>query len=498
MLKNNLNQFRRFLTLCMISIMPYFFISPSIAQVQSPINANERFASEIFQFLAAEVALQRGDVSLAYQTMFNLAKNTRNPKIAQHAMEIALTAQSPAASLEAARLWDELTPDSDTNSKEVFLTLLMFNNKWNEAVEPTIKYLKTQTAAKRDEFFTQLLPIIGKSNNQDVSNVAIARIINALNPLPKNTNILFIYALGEEKLGNFANMEKILLSIIKQNPKDASALNALGYSYADRNINLVEALRLIQQANTISPSDPYILDSLGWAYYRLGKNDLAIQYLTQSFTQLAEAEVGAHLGEVLWVIKQVDEAEKVWRKAESINASHATLRETLKRLRPDWASTELFDESISRQWDGRFAVKINNNQSSNGGSGSFSLTHENLNDNLDIRGPLGVSIAKINVTPSRATLEQKGEVLTAIDADLLVFQATQLPIPARGLSAWLSGFTRPGSPGAVKRNDSGQVTEITQDGWSLKYTWDTNNKLQKLNMTRSNQDGDIEVRLIID
>ena len=107
-------------------------------------------------------------------------------------------------------------------------------------------------------------------------------------------------------------------------------------------------------------------------------------------------------------------------------------------------------------------------------------------------------MAKINITPSRATLEQNGQVVTAIDADQLVFQATQLPIPARGLSAWMSGFTIPGSPGSVTRNESGQVTEISQDGWLLKYTWDKNNKLQRLNMTRSSQDGDIEVRLILD
>jgi len=342
------------------------------------------------------------------------------------------------------------------------------------------------------------MPIIGKSYNQYVSNVAIAKIINSLKPLPKNTNILFVYALGEEKLGNFANTEKVLLSIIQQKPDDASALNALGYSYADRNINLTEALRLILKANSSSPNDPYILDSLGWVYFRLGRNDLAIQYLTQSFNQLAEAEVGAHLGEVLWVSKEPEAAEKIWRKAESINASQSTLRDTLRRLRPDWSSTELFDEAISRQWNGRFAVTVNTNKTKNGGNGGFTLTRENLNDNLEIRGPLGASIAKINVTPSQASLEQNGQIITAIDADQLIFQATQLPIPARGLSAWLSGFSRSGSPGAVKRNEAGQVTEITQDGWLLKYTWDSNNKLQRLNLTRSSQDGEIEVRLIID
>ena len=250
MFKFNLYQIRRFLSFGLLTIMPYFFMAHPYAQSSTNLNENEKYTSEVFQFLAAEIALQRGDIALSYQTMFNLAKNTRDPRIAQHAMEIALAAQSASASLESARLWDELTPDTDTNSKEVYLTLLMFNNKWNEAIEPTVKYLKSQTPAKREAFLGQILPILGKSNNQDVSNVAIAKILNALKTTPKNPSILFIYALGEEKLGNFSNMEKILLSLIKENPNDSSALNALGYSYADRNVNLTESLRLIQKANS--------------------------------------------------------------------------------------------------------------------------------------------------------------------------------------------------------------------------------------------------------
>jgi outer membrane biogenesis lipoprotein LolB len=237
---------------------------------------------------------------------------------------------------------------------------------------------------------------------------------------------------------------------------------------------------------------------LGWVYFRLGNKELAIQYLKQSFDQLPEAEVAAHLGEAYWSSGATNEAEAVWRKGEALNASQATLRDTLKRLKPDWSSVELFDESISRQWDGRFSVKSAINESKNGGTGAFTLIHENLNDKLEIRGPLGASIAKINVTPGKAFLEQNGQTTTAIDADELIFQATKLPIPARGLSAWMSGYTRPGSPGAIKRNDTGQVAEIVQDGWLLKYTWDSNNKLQRLNMTRSSPEGDIEVRLILD
>ncbi len=498
MLKYNLYQIRRFLTVCLVSIMPYFWMMPSQVQAQTSIFNSESFSSQVFQYLASQIALQRGDISLSYQSMFNLAKNSRDPRIAQQAMEIALAAQSPEASLESAKLWDELTPDADTNSKEVLITLLMFNNKWNESVQPTIKLLKTKTVAERDDFLTKLLPILARSTNQDQSTVALAKIINAFKPLPKDTNILFLYSLGEDKLGHYDNMEKVLRSIIQQKPNDSSALNALGYSFADRNIHLQESFNLIQEALKYAPNDPYIIDSLGWIYYRLGQYDVAITQLKQSFELLPEAEVGAHLGEVLWVNGQKEDALNVWRKAESINASQSTLRETLQRLKPDWSSTEVFDSTVSRRWDGRFAIKVNGKSSQNGGNGAFYLSHENLSDNLEIRGPLGSSIAKINITPSKATLEQNGKLVTAMDADQLIQQATGLPIPGRGLSAWLSGYARPGSPGTVKRNENGQVVEISQDGWLLNYSWGSNNKLQKINMNRSGQEGDIEIRLIID
>ena len=498
MLKNNLYRFRRFMALCLLSIMPYFLIMPSHAQPLVSFSSSEAYSNYVFQYLTSEIALQRGDVTLSYQTMFYLAKTTRDPRISQQALEIALAAQSPQAALDAAQLWDELTLDTDTTSKEILVTLLMFNNKWSESVQPSIQFLKKKNASESEAFYTKLIPILARSNNQEQSTVALAQIINGSKRTPKNTTILFLYALGEEKLGHYENMEKVLRGNLQQNPNDASSLNALGYSFADRKIHLQEALNLIQKALTQSPNDPYIIDSLGWVYYRLGQSDVAITYLRQSFELLPEAEVGAHLGEVLWVIGQQDEAMSTWRKAESINASQSTLRETLQRLKPDWSSSVIFDNTKKRQWNGRFAVKMNGKSSQNGGNGGFTLSHENLTDNLEIRGPLGSSIAKINVSASRASLEQNGKITSAVDADQLVQQATGLPIPARGLSAWLSGYVRSGSPGSIKRNINGQVTEIAQDGWQLSYIWSPNNQLQKLNMNRKDPDGDIEVRLIID
>ena len=499
MLKNNLYHLHRFLSQGLIVIMPYLWVGPSFAQAPVETNDPQKLTNEVFQYLVSQFSLQGGDISLSYDAMFDLAKKTRDPRIAQQAMEIALAAQSASASLDAARLWDELAPKDNHSSKEVLITLLMLNNRWEEVVDPMIGYLKTIAPEKRDDFLNRSVPILAKSNNQEQSNIAMAKIFDAIQVLPNQASLQFIYAMGEERLGRYDQMEMLLRFVLKQKPNDAGALNALGYSLADRNMKLPEALELIQQALLEAPNDPFILDSLGWVYYRLGNISEAIRYLTQSFEKAPEPEVGAHLGEVLWVNGQESGAKEIWQKAETVDPHQTTLRKTIQRFVPNWNNQLLFDESINRKWAGRFSVNVNKiNANNTGGSGTFSLVHENMTDLLEIQNPLGASIAKINITPKLATIERKGETVTALDADQLIFDTVGLPIPARGLSAWLSGFVRPGSLGSIEKDAGGLVKSISQDGWQISYVWSDPQFLKKLFLTRSGEEGTIEVRLIFD
>ena len=121
-----------------------------------------------------------------------------------------------------------------------------------------------------------------------------------------------------------------------------------------------------------------------------------------------------------------------------------------------------------------------------------------MKDTLEIRNPVGGSIAKITVSPGEATLERDGKLIKAIDADALIRDALGLPLPARGLSDWLRGQVRPGSPASLERDPNGQVNKIIQDGWNLSYIWNEANKLEKLNMTRNSNTGSIDIRLVFD
>jgi outer membrane biogenesis lipoprotein LolB len=292
-------------------------------------------------------------------------------------------------------------------------------------------------------------------------------------------------------------MEKTLRTIIERNPNDIQALNALGYSLADRNVKLKEAYGLILKAHNLDPRDPFILDSLGWVNFRLGNQELALKQLQDAFRIKPEADIAAHLGEVLWTLNRPIEAEDTWRQGELIDANNATLRETLKRLKPSWAISM---DVVASQWDGRFAVRAsdrptNNNQ---GGSGSFTLTKKGLSDTLEIRGPMGGAIAKITINPGEAILERDGKKVSAIDADTLIQNTLGLPLPARGLSNWLNGQLRAGSPARLERDNQGQVKRISQDGWDLAYVWNESKKIERLTMTRNTNTGSIDVRLIFD
>lgn len=467
-------------------------LNPARAQTNS-LESGEA----VFEVLASEIALQRGEAGIAYNTYLELARQLEDPRLAQRAMEIAITAGSPDLALQAAQTWDNLAGPKQTKPKEVLITLLILNQRWSDAVKPAISLLNQQTPPQREQTLQQIQSLLAKAKDESDALRAFYAIVSSMKPAPTNAGILYTYAMSAEKMGYMDVMEKTLREILRKNPDDVNSLNALGYSLADRNIRLPEAFKLISKAHQLSPRDGFILDSLGWVNFRMGKNDLALEQLQQAFNMKPEADIAAHIGEVLWVMNRPAEAEDIWRKGQQLDANNPTLKETLKRLKPDWSLAEV---PAKGTWDGRFAVKVTGltEGRNQGGSGGFTLTQDALTDVLEIRNPMGGSVAKITIKPGEAILERDGQLTTAIDADTLIQNALGLPLPARGLSDWLRGKTRPGSNASVERNAAGQVSKITQDGWTLSYDWGATSQLEKLTMTRTSNIGSIDIRLVFD
>ncbi|WP_460121433.1 tetratricopeptide repeat protein [Pseudomonas sp. H3_G09] len=206
--------------------------------------------------------------------------------------------------------------------------ILMSNGKTAEA--------QSKLAAERDEqpdYAIQLYLIESESlsaNKQD--DKAWKVLQQALQKYPDDLNLLYTRAMLAEKRNDLAQMEKDLRLIIKRDPDNAMALNALGYTLSDRTTRYAEAKTLIEQAHQINPEDPAVLDSLGWVNYRLGNLDDAEKYLRQALERFPDHEVAAHLGEVLWAKGNQREAKQVWGKFLKDQPDSTILRSTIKRL----------------------------------------------------------------------------------------------------------------------------------------------------------------------
>ena len=156
----------------------------------------------------------------------------------------------------------------------------------------------------------------------------------ALKQKRDDTHLLYARGLMAEKVDRLDMTEADLLKVISKEPDNADALNALGYTLADRTSRYKEAQDYIKRAAALVPDDPAILDSLGWVSYRLGEMEEAIKWLSKAFEKLEDAEIAAHYGEVLWHNNQKDKAREIWNKGKAKNADNPVLLETLNRIKP--------------------------------------------------------------------------------------------------------------------------------------------------------------------
>jgi tetratricopeptide (TPR) repeat protein len=157
-------------------------------------------------------------------------------------------------------------------------------------------------------------------------------LLLALKEHPDSTELMYDTAMVAEKLDRIDEAEARLRRIVELKPDDAQALNALGYTLVDRTPRAAEGFVLIEKAHKLSPDDPFILDSMGWALFRLGRYAEAETYLRRAMKERPDAEIAAHLGEVLWAKGERERAQEVWQTQLKTTPDHPLLLETVRRL----------------------------------------------------------------------------------------------------------------------------------------------------------------------
>ena len=150
--------------------------------------------------------------------------------------------------------------------------------------------------------------------------------------VPGNEQILYSRALIGVRIDELEAAELDLRAVIREHPNHAVALNALGYTLADQTDRLDEAEQLIRRAYELQPEEASIIDSMGWVAYRQGRYEQALSYLAEAWSRDKNAEIAAHLGEVLWILERREEAVQAWREGREQDPENAVLLETLDRF----------------------------------------------------------------------------------------------------------------------------------------------------------------------
>ncbi|SAL21891.1 tetratricopeptide repeat protein [Caballeronia telluris] len=257
----------------------------------------------------------------------------------------------------------ESTPGADPGQAYIYLAQLSLEQKndaaasqWLDKIPRTSQqYLPAQITraqlmakqGKLDEA-RQLLANLQSSDPHDIALLARtdsallfeakrypeaeANLAKAVAAFPDDPDLTYDYAMAAEKNGHYDVMEAQLRKLMRTQPDNPQAYNALGYSLVDRNQRIDEAVKLIEKAVSLAPNDAFIMDSLGWAKFRQGNSAEAAKILKQAYDLQPNAEIGAHLGEVQWKSGQQDQARATWRQAQKLEPDNDTLVKTLKRL----------------------------------------------------------------------------------------------------------------------------------------------------------------------
>ena len=252
------------------------------------------------------------------------------PGAVQAYLLLAQIAQKNRDPAQAMAYLDRINRPQDAAKVQLRRAMVLAQQGRMDEARALVRQLPEKDADDARSKITLELQLL-RDNQQEPA--AYALLIQALQKFPGDAELSYELAISAEKLGRPDEMEQILRKLIAATPDYHAAYNALGYSLADRNQRLPEARALVQKALQFAPDDPFIIDSLAWVEFRSGNLDVSVALLQKAFAARPDAEIAAHLGEVLWALNERDKAISTWQQGLQINQDNDTLKATILRLR---------------------------------------------------------------------------------------------------------------------------------------------------------------------
>lgn len=281
-------------------------------------------------FTIALISMQMGEYERAEQELEQtLTKGGKDVNTVHHYLaQLNEARQNDAAALEHYRQIKDGEHAYQARLREV--ALLDKAGKLDEAREALTRAKPTD-----DQQRVQLILIdaqlLREGKQYETSYQVLAQ---GLEKFPEHIDLLYQTAMSADKLKKNELFEKLIRKLMKIDPNNAHAYNALGYSLLDRKVRIPEAMKLVEKAHQLAPDDAAIMDSVGWGHYLMGNLDKSLEFLRRAFAAYPDPEIAAHLGEVLWKQGDKDGARKVWSDSAKTNPDNEVLKAVIKHFIP--------------------------------------------------------------------------------------------------------------------------------------------------------------------
>lgn len=298
------------------------------AREQFGVLLEQRPGSADLAFAVAMISLQLGELDRAEQELRQAlsGKGGENDTLRFYLGQLYEAKQDWPAALSYYRqieAGDRLYPAR--------LRIAYLQNKQGEL--QAARLTLAQTEANDDAQRVQLVMVEAQFLREAGQHAESYKVLqDGLKRFPEQPGLLYQAALQADKLNRHKEFEALIRKLIKIEPGNAHAYNALGYGWLARNIRIPEALALVEKAYRLAPDDAAIIDSMGWGYYRSGQLDESLEFLRRAYAANPDPEIAAHLGEVLWVKGEREAARKVWRASEQAHPDNTMLRDVIHKF----------------------------------------------------------------------------------------------------------------------------------------------------------------------
>ncbi len=280
----------------------------------------------------ALIEYEKGLLKQAKEHFESLNKHARHGSAAQFYLgRIALTHKQPKKAVS--HLLQVVPGVNFLPAQSLISDIYISLNQAKNAIAH-VRALRKNTPAKRPKQTQGLFLLesrILSTQGQFLESIALLK--QAIEQFPKASRLIYSRAMLFTRINEPSNAEQDLKRVIELNPNNAAALNALGYTLADRTDRVEEAYQYIQRAYALTPDDPAVIDSLGWVEFRRGNHKQALANLRHAMQAMPDHEIAAHLGEVLWATGQTKQAKEIWQSGLRLNPNSPIIHSTIKRLK---------------------------------------------------------------------------------------------------------------------------------------------------------------------